>query len=332
MDLFLRTAEREGLDTKARAPSDDALRKCVLMGFSDRVARRADEGTLACEIVHGRMGVLARESAVRDRPLLVAAEIREVEGKAKEKTILSLATAIEPSWLEQLFPEDMTRRSEVFYDPAARRVLAEEWLRFRDLVLEKKRVEPPPADEAARLLADEILAGRIKLSDWDASVDQWILRLALLARECPELEIAPIAERDRRTILETLCHGAVAAKDIKDRPVKKAFRDWLNPAMQDLVDVHAPERLKLPNGKTPKLTYVSDGPPFLALRIQEIYGVTRIPKIALGRVAPIVHILAPSMRPVQVTQDLANFWKEHYPKLKRELQRKYPKHEWREVP
>jgi len=205
-------------------------------------------------------------------------------------------------------------------------------LRFRDLALEKRRVEPPPADAAARLLAEEILAGRIKLSGWDASVDQWVLRLELLARACPELEIAPITDADRRTLMEELCHGALAAKDVKDRPVKPLFRDWLNRAKQDLVEKHAPERLALSNGKTPKLTYVPDGAPYLALRIQELYGVTQLPKIALGRVAPLLHILAPSQRPVQITQDLAGFWKEHYPKLKKELQRKYPKHEWRDNP
>jgi ATP-dependent helicase HrpB len=72
--------------------------------------------------------------------------------------------------------------------------------------------------------------------------------------------------------------------------------------------------------------------PYISLRIQDLYGVTQLPKIALGRVAPLLHILAPSNRPVQITQDLAGFWKEHYPKLRKELQRKYPKHDWRDVP
>ncbi|MBI3856846.1 MAG: ATP-dependent helicase HrpB [Planctomycetes bacterium] len=332
-EQLLRIAEKEGLDVARRDAPDEALRKCILIGFSDRVARRADEGTLRCELVHGRKGVLARESVVRQSPLLVAAEIREVEGRGGEdKTILSLATAIETAWLEELFADDMTRRPQVFYDPAAKRVLAEEWLRFRDLVLEKRRVEPPPADAAARLLAEEVMAGRIKLSSWDASVDQWILRLDLLARTCPELEITPITEADRRTLIEHLCHGAVAAKDVKDRPVKPVFQGWLNPAMQGLVEKHAPERLKLANGKTPKVTYVPEGAPFIALRIQDLYGVTQLPKLALARVMPLLHILAPSNRPVQITQDLPGFWKEHYPKLRKELQRKYPRHEWRDVP
>ena len=331
-EQFLRIAEKEGLDVSTRPSPEEALRKCILIGFSDRVARRADEGTLRCELVHGRKGVLAKESVVRQSPLLVAAEVREVEGrKGEDKTILSLATAIEPAWLEELFPEDLSRRPQVYYDAAAKRVLADEVVRFRDLVLEKRRVEPPPADTAARLLAEEVLAGRIKLTSWDASVDQWILRLELLGRTCPELEVAPITEADRRTLLEQLCHGAIAAKDVKDRPVKPVFRDWLNPAKQGLVEKHAPERLTLSNGKTPKVTYVPEGTPYMALRIQDLYGVTQLPKLALARVTPLLHILAPSNRPVQITQDLAGFWKEHYPRLKKELQRKYPKHEWRDV-
>ena len=332
-EQFLRIAGKEGLDVTRRAAPEEALRRCILIGFSDRVARRADEGTLRCELVHGRKGLLARESVVRQSRLIVAAEVREVEGrKGEDKTILSLATAVERAWLEQYFPEDMSRRTEVFYDATAKRVLADEALRFRDLLVDTRRVEPPPADAAARLLAEEILAGRIKLSGWDTSVDQWILRLDLLARSCPELEIAPIAEADRKTLLEQLCLGAIAAKDVKDRPVMPVFRDWISSAKQGLVQKHAPERLSLSNGKTPKVTYVPEGAPYIALRIQDLYGVTQLPKLGLGRVAPLLHILAPSNRPVQITQDLPGFWKEHYPKLRKELQRKYPRHDWRDVP
>ena len=87
-------------------------------------------------------------------------------------------------------------------------------------------------------------------------------------------------------------------------------------AQQELLDKHAPERLTLANGRTPKVTYDADGPPHIALRIQELYDVTATPRIAMGRVPVLVHILAPSMRPVQITQDLAGFWREHYPRIK----------------
>ena len=104
---------------------------------------------------------------------------------------------------------------------------------------------------------------------------------------------------------------------------------WLSHAQRELLDKHAPGRLNLPNGKTPKVTYEPGRAPFVAMRIQELYNVTQSPKIAMGRVPVVVHILTPGFKPVQVTQDLSGFWREHYPKLKSELQRKYPKHEWR---
>jgi ATP-dependent helicase HrpB len=330
LDHFLRIAEREGLDVQRREVKDEALQKCLLVGFSDRVAHRLDQGTLRCELVHGRRGVLARESVVQHAMLFVAAEVREVENKDKElNTILSLATAIEAEWLRELFPEDITSELHVAFDATARRVQAAELLRFRGLALSARRVEPPPADGAARLLADEVIAGRLVLKEWDHAIEQWILRLNLLSKWCPELQLPPITDADRRHLVEQICHGGFSYKDIKDREVKPLVKSWLSSAHQELLEKHAPERLTLSNGRTPKVTYDPANPPYIALRIQELFGVTQTPKLALGRVPVLVHILTPGMKPVQVTQDLANFWREHYPKIKSELQRKYPKHEWK---
>ncbi|PYS50739.1 MAG: ATP-dependent helicase HrpB [Acidobacteria bacterium] len=332
-EQFLRIARDEGLGVEPARMTEDvndpALQKCILIGFSDRVGR-VDQGTLRCELVHGRRGVLARESVVRESSLVVAAEIREVGGRPGEvNTILSLVTAIEIEWLRELFPNDMQSVVQVTFDSASRRVQAAEVLRFRDLALEAKRVEPPPADAAARLLADEVVAGRLQLPNWDHSVGQWILRLNLLADWCPDLQLPPIRDEDRRHIIEQLCLGALSYKDLKDRQVKPVVKSWLSSTQRELVDKHAPERVTLPNGRAPKVTYEAAGPPFISMRIQELFGVTETPRIAMGRVPLSVHILAPSMRPVQVTQDLRNFWHEHYPRVKSELQRRYPKHEWR---
>ncbi|MSU59856.1 MAG: ATP-dependent RNA helicase [Pedosphaera sp.] len=329
-EQFLRIAKDEGLDTAPREVKDEALQKCILIGFSDRVARRLDEGTLRCELVHGRRGVLARESVVQQSPLFVAAEVREIEQRGGElNTLLSLATAIEADWLKELFPEDIKSEVHVHFDAQAKRVLAAELLRFRDLALAAKRVDPPPADAAARLLAAEINAGRLPLPNWDHSVEQWLLRLRLLCQHCPDLQLPAITDADKQHLIEQLCHGAVSYKDIKEREVKLVVMSWLSAAQRELLDKHAPERLTLTNGRTPKVSYEAGNPPHIALRIQELYDVTQSPKIALGRVPVVVHILTPGMKPIQVTSDLASFWREHYPRIKSELQRKYPKHEWR---
>jgi ATP-dependent helicase HrpB len=330
LEQFLEIARREKLETTPREVPDEAVQKCILIGFSDRVARRLDEGTLRCDLVHGRRGVLARESAAQRSELLVPAEIREVEGKDKSvQTILSLATAIKLEWLQELYPDDFARVPRVFYDSTARRVYAEEQLRFRDLAVGTRRVEPPPSEPAGRLLAEEVLAGRLELNEWDHSVEQWILRLNLLSCWCSELALPPIGPEDRRHLVEQLCHGAFTYKEIKDRPAKNLVMSWLSPAQKEMLDKHAPERLSLKNGRTPKVTYDAANPPHVSMRIQELYGVTSTPRIAMGRVPVLIHILAPSMRPVQITQDLESFWREHYPRVKQELQRKYPKHEWR---
>ncbi len=328
---FLAIAREEGLPVEAVPVDDEALQKCLLIGFSDRVGRRLDEGTLRCELVHGRKGVLARESAVHRSPFLVAAEVREVEGAEKSlNTLISLATAVQPEWLRELFPEDIEAgQARAYFDPTAKRVYAEEQVRFRELTIASRRIEPPPPEAAARLLAEEVAAGRLVLKHWDHGVDQWITRLNLLCGWCPELGLPPLTEQDRRHLVEQICHGAFSSKDIKDREVKSVVRSWLSGPQQEWLDKHAPERLSLSNGRAPKVTYVADGPPFVALRIQELFDVDKTPRLAMNRVPVLVHILAPSMRPVQITQDLAGFWREHYPRIKSELQRKYPKHEWR---
>jgi len=316
--------------TEKKPVFSEALRKCILTGFSDRVARKPDPESPRCELLHGRRGALARESAVQNSPLLVAAEVREVEGRDKNvETVLSLATAIEPQWLEELFPEDIASTLRVYFDTPTRRVCAEDQRCFRGLPIGVRRVEPPPADPAASLFAAEVLAGRLEMDEWDESVEQWILRLNLLCRWCPDLNLTPITDDDRRQLVEQMCHGCFGAKDVKALPAKTEVRNWLNPQAQLLVDKHAPERLKLPNGKTTKITYHPDNPPYIAARIQELYDMPATPRIAMNRVTVLLHILAPSYRPVQITQDLPGFWRDHYPRIKQELMRKYPKHQWR---
>ncbi|HTX22370.1 MAG TPA: ATP-dependent RNA helicase [Candidatus Aquilonibacter sp.] len=330
LEQFLRIAEKEGLDAKPREVKDEALQKCILIGFSDRVARRMDQGTLRCELVHNRRGVLACESVVGKNELFVAAEIREVEMRDKEvNTILSLATAIEADWLRELFPEDLESDLRVQFDSTQKRVVAAELLKFRGLALSAKRIEPPPADDASKILANEILANRLPLPNWDHSVEQWVARLNFLCANCPELQLPPFGDDDKKHVIEQLCHGAVSYKEIKEREVKPVVMSWLSHSQRKLLDKHAPERLSLPNGRTPKVNYEIGKSPFISLRIQELYDVNQTPKIAVARVPVTVHILTPGMKPVQVTQDLANFWREHYPKIKSELARKYPKHFWR---
>jgi ATP-dependent helicase HrpB len=330
-EQFLEIARDEGLDASERRVDGVQMRKCVLAGFPDHLARRLDAATLRCELIHGRRGLLARESAIGKAPLLVAAEITEVGGRAGEVSVLlNLATAVEEAWLKELFPGELRDERSVSYDPDAKRVVARRERRFRDLVLESKAgSDDVSPDAAAALLAREVLSGRITIDAWDESVEQWITRVNRLSEWFPELEVNPIAPADRMTLLEQVCYGETSARGVKGREVKAVLRDWLTAeqlsAMEDLV----PERLIMANGRRSRLTYPKEGPPVLSARIQELYGIEGRFTLGRGRVPVRIEVLAPNQRPIQVTEDLTSFWQTIYPKLKAELSRRYPRHEWR---
>jgi len=334
-EQFLRIAAEEGLDTSempVEQSTQDAVRRCVLLGFSDHIAKRLDTRSLRCELVHGRRGVLARESVVK-APLFVVSEVREVEsGGGRDRALnvmLNLATAIKEEWLRELFPNDFKAVHAVVYDPTLRRVIAREETRFRDLVLEEKLSDNPPADEAASILAREVAAGRCALENWNETVEQWLLRVNRLREWMPELALPAIGSEDRAVMIEHICEGAFRYDEIKDRPVLPVVKSWLTRQQQAGVEEHAPERITLPTGRSVKVVYSADGPPTMAARIQDLYGVRDALRIANRRVTVRIQVLAPNNRPVQITENLSVFWRETYPKLKQQLQRRYPKHEWR---
>ncbi len=330
-EQFLEIAAKEGLDVAEQRVDSAAVRKCVLAGFSDQLARRLDAGTLRCELVHQRRGVLARESAIQKSTLLVAAEISEIgRGDGEVNTLLTLATAIDEAWLKEIFPDDYREVRGVGYDEQARRVMSRRERRFRDLVLEaKSSSEDAPLDAAAALLSKEVLAGRIKLEAWDDTVEQWITRVNRLAEWFPELEVNPITDADRATLVEQICYGELGYRGIKDKPVMPVLRDWLTAEQLAVIDDYLPERLTMGNGRRSRLTYNKDGPPVLSARIQELYGINGKFAVGHGRVPVKFEILAPNQRPIQVTDDLTAFWRDMYPKVKAELSRRYPRHEWR---
>jgi len=327
---FLKIAEKEGLHIGDRGVDEVAVSKCVLAGFSDQVAKRLDGGTLRCELVHGRRGTLARESAIQKSPLLVAAEITEVGGRGGEvNTLLNLATAIEESWLEEMFPVDYQTARGVVYDELAKRVVLRNERRFRDLVIESKVAHgEPPTDEAAALLTKEVLAGRIKLGAWDEKVERWIIRVNRLAEWFPELEVAPIAPADREMLIEQICYGEMSAKALKTKPVIPVLEDWLRPEQLAVMDDYLPERVELPGGRRARITYGEAGNPILSARVQDVIGLTDAFSLGAGKLSVRWELLAPNQRPVQITDSLDGFWSGAYRDVRAQLAGRYPKHNW----
>ena len=328
---FLRLAEGQGLPVSDRMADPAAVRRCLLLGFSDRLAVRLDAGTLRCALVHGRTGELRRESSIRNAKLLVAAEVDEIQARGGVTTYLSLATAIEEAWLQELFPADFSTVNQVRYDASQRRVVTRVERRFRDLVLEAKERDDAPSDAASRLLAEEVAAGRLELEKWDTPVDAWIRRVNFLAKHCPELGIPPFDEAARRMVIEEVCAGAVAYRDIRDRPVFGVVRGWLTHEQAMALESYCPEKIILPRKKHPaRIEYTEDGQAEVEATVQELYDFPGSKlRVCLGKVPMVVCIQSPARRTQQRTTDLDAFWKGSYEGVKKELRGRYPKHEWR---
>jgi ATP-dependent helicase HrpB len=325
---LLQLAERQGLSLEQGEADDCGLRKSVLAGFSDQLAKRLDKGTRRCALVHNRRGELHRNSVVTDSPLIVAMEINEIQGK-DVSVVLGQVSAIEESWLEELFPGDLKESEAVVFNESIRRVEGLRTKQFRDLTLSSLPDKEPAKEKAAELLAQKVYDGTLKLKKWDSSVENWIMRLNFLAKAMPELEMPSIKDEDRLVLLEHICFGGFGYKEIKDRDPWPTLKTWLSTEQKAALNYYAPERIQLSERRSCKVRYLEEGSPVIAARIQELYDVKTTPSLADGKIPLRLEILAPNQRPVQITDNLETFWTSAYPSIKKELAGRYPKHEWR---
>ena len=108
---------------------------------------------------------------------------------------------------------------------------------------------------SCRILAREVFDGNLALKNWDNTVEQWIARAHCVARWFPEMNFPQITDAEKLSLLEQICHDAYSYREIKERAVWPVVKSWLNPAQQRALDELAPERMKLPGGKSVKISY-----------------------------------------------------------------------------
>ena len=329
---FLDLARFQGMDFGEEGQEVDLreVQKCLLAAFPGQVARRLDRGTLRCALPGGRRGELRKSSVADGSSLVVVAEVEEIKrGASGRELMLGLATEIEETWLEELFPGRFSSGVETVFDDTSRRVVVRTARKFGDLVLEEKFGGEPDATKAAELLAGEVLAGRLVLKNWDEGVEQWIARVNFMAVNCPEYGVPEIDGEARGLLLQEVCHGAMTYKEVKNREVLPALKAWLPSGVAPVMDKLVPAEMDVPNRKKPVKVFYKDGEARVSMTIQELMRLRSHPEIA-GGYRLWVEALAPNRRPAQVTRDLSIFWKESYPAVRKELRGRYPKHDWPE--
>lgn len=319
------TAGRHSGNTEG-ASADEAFLRSLLAAFPDRLARRRERGNSRGVMVGGRGVRLAPSSGVRDAELFLCVDV----DAGRAESLVRQASAVQRDWLPA---ERLTTATEVSFDADAERVVARRLLRYEDLVLEESEAARPDDEQVARVLtaaAGERLDHVLPPADSPAGL--YRTRVRCLREWLPELGLPALVEADLREVLGWLCHGRRSFAELRSAPWLEALQGKLTPHQRQAVEREAPERLAVPSGSRITLRYEEGRPPVLAVRIQEVFGLRETPRVAGGRVRVLLHLLAPNYRPQQVTDDLASFWANTYPQVRKELRARYPKHAWPEDP
>ena len=327
---------------KARQPVADPdhprwLGALLALAYPDRVAQQRKPGGAEYRLANGRAALFSEVDGLMKQPWLVIADLGSRQGQREER--IYLAAEFDPALLEGVLSEQVSVVDQLDWDEREGVLRAERQRKVGELVLSREPLTG--LDEAARTRALVNLVRRkgLELMPWTPELRQWQARVGLLRQ------------------LDLQVQGDSDWPDVSDTALLSSLEEWLAPylgrvsrlshfASLDLSSiVHnllkwplpqrleelAPHHIKVPSGSSVRLDY-SEHPPILAVRLQELFGLADTPRIAGGRQVVKLHLLSPARRPVQVTQDLANFWRSTYAEVKKDLKGRYPKHYWPDDP
>lgn len=309
----------------------------LALAYPDRIAQQRKPGGAEYRLANGRAALFSEVDGLMKQPWLVVADLGSRQGQREER--IYLAAEFDPAMLDGVLSEQVSVVDQLDWDEREGVLRAERQRKVGELVLSREPLTG--LDEASRTQALVNLVRRkgLELLPWTPELRQWQARVALLRQ------------------LDVSNQGQSEWPDVSDAALLAGLEDWLGPylgrvsrlshfASLDLssivhnllkwplpqrLDELAPQHIKVPSGSSVRLDY-SEHPPILAVRLQELFGLADTPRIAGGRQVVKLHLLSPARRPVQVTQDLANFWRSTYAEVKKDLKGRYPKHYWPDDP
>ncbi len=340
VDRAAKQLERIVDTRRARAPAthdavDRELQIAILTAYPDRVGKRRTPKSGEIVFAGGGSGTLAPSSAVIEPELLVAVDVSETGSRGQASRVqIRRASGIDASWLLDLYLDRIAETDELVWNAPKERVERVVQMTYDGLPIDDSRdVEGArrAGPAAAALLAKQALAAGIERFVDREELAQWRSRVALVARTFPDSGIVEPTDDALAGVIARACEGAISFAELRNM----GLLQMLDASLGDkraLVDRLAPTHLNLPRRKRAAITYELAQAPHLASRMQDFFGLARAPSVCDGRVPLVLHLLAPNQRPVQVTSDLPGFWIRHYPELRRQLMRRYPRHQWPEDP
>lgn len=307
----------------------------LMFAFPDRIAHQHPGDPHRYQLANGRSATLAPDSALYGEPWIVIAELRDADRDAR----VLRAAPVDEAILERVFPQRFLTRDRVFWDTGNHRIAAQRERRFDRIVLDVRPIAQPDPARFADALVDAVRQLGIDALPWSEPLKQWRERVRCLRGWLPEDEAALLPDLSDENLLATLddwlrpaLRGKRRLDALTEHELTEALKSGIDWATRQKIDSLAPTRIGVPSGLERPIHYAHDASPVLAVKLQELFGLTDTPRIANGRIPLTLHLLSPGGRPLQVTQDLKGFWERTYPEVKKEMKGRYPKHPWPDDP
>ena len=316
-------------DGNHRPLSEGAL---LAMAYPDRLARNRGNGTF--QMASGRGAFLPDDDPLAHEPFLVCCELDDRTGDAK----VFRACPIAEAEIEALFADRIADVPYCAWDRANERVkcvvrrrLGAMTLRERAPTEAQRRASEAQVAEAMREGVRQ--KGVANLPCWTKDALQLRARVAFLARTLPDAAWPEPTDERLLAALTPFLTGMTRWRDLERLDLFRVFDCLLAEAGHDRreLDRLAPTRMEVPSGSHMLIRYEGDEPT-VEVRLQECFGLMETPKVAGGRVPVVMTLLSPAHRPVQVTKDLAGFWKGAYQLVRKDMRGRYPRHYWPEDP
>ncbi|MBC3494472.1 ATP-dependent helicase HrpB [Pseudomonas kermanshahensis] len=309
----------------------------LALAYPDRVAQQRREGGAEYRLANGRAALFAEVDALMKCPWLVIADLGSRQGQREER--IYLAAEFDPALLDDVLAEQVERIDILDWDDREQVLRAERQTKVGELVLSREPLPGLDDDARARALLGLVRRKGLNLLTWTPELRQWQARVALLRQldldKTGQSEWPDLSDEALLATLEGWLQpylGKVSRlSHFAALDLSSMLRNLLPWPLPQRLDEWAPAHLAVPSGSHIRLDY-SENPPILAVRLQELFGLADTPRIAQGRQQVKLHLLSPARRPVQVTQDLANFWRTTYAEVKKDLKGRYPKHYWPDDP
>ena len=307
------------------------LPRLLLHAFPERIAKRREEGEGRFILSQGRGVKLPPASGLAKAPFII---VVQVDAGERAEGMVHLAEPV----TEDLIRQEMGGRIQVLrrveWDKREGKVLSILAERLGAIQLSARPFQPSD-EEAAPLLCEAIRSGSGRIA-FRNEVRQLEGRVALMRKIFPGENWPDLSEERLRSAPEEWLlpwlKGIRNREQLAGLDLLQPVRARLSWEQRRLLEERVPESLVVPSGHRVPLDYASGDIPVLAVKLQEMFGLADTPAIAGGRVKVLLHLLSPARRPVQVTQDLKEFWNQGYPLVKKELKGRYPKHPWPDDP